>query len=880
MTVTRPVTSDQIRETFLQFFAANGHKRLSSYSLIPASNDPSALLTVAGMHPLKSYFLGADQPPASTVTTCQKCFRTEDLENVGVTARHLTFFEMLGNFSFGDYFKSEATKFAWELSTKGFGFDPDRVWITVFGGDEELGLGVDDDTLQCWIDAGVSPDRITKLGKEDNFWSAGPIGPCGPCTELYYDRGPEYGAGDKPGDPDSDDRFLEFWNLVLMQYERDAEGVLKPLPTKNIDTGMGLNRMAMLLQDKRTIFETDQFAPLIALGEQLAGKKYEEGNPEVDKALRVLADHARGMTMLCCDGVVPSNEGRGYVLRRIIRRAIVQARRIGIEGEVLKPYADCVIDLMGDAYPELAEERKRIYGWLENEEESFAKTLRQGRTRLAEVVESGTISGAVAFELYDTYGFPLDLTIEEYARDAQDQGHSLDLEQVERDFEALMNDQRQRSQAGSKSGDHGAASSSSLVGQISSEPSLFVGYTLDQITTSVIGLLEKDGVTYLKLKESPFYAEGGGQQSDVGTLTWSNDSCQAEVSGVMRAGDDQALKIKLITGELPTFNDEVIATVDRSTRTATQANHTATHLLHAALRQHLGDHVKQAGSSVGPEKLRFDFSHPKKLSADEVQKVEDSVNKAIFAADPVTAISTTLDEAKRMGAMALFGEKYGDIVRVVEVGDGNFSRELCGGTHVRNTSEIGIFKLVKETSSSSNVRRIEAITSESALRELLLADQTLKLAAASAGVSAEQLPETVKQLKGEVAAAQKAAAAAKSDSLQVTKLPVEVLEAVYAHSQELTGKQLADAADVQLRNLADQPAVVVLTSEVDGKVSLLVAANEQAVAQGVDAGKLVKASASHIGGGGGGRKNMAQAGGQNAAGLAAAVDQITKDLQR
>lgn len=876
-----PVTSDEIRETFLAFFEAHGHKRLASASLVPAADDPSALLTIAGMHPLKPYFLGAATPPAPTVTTCQKCMRTEDLENVGVTARHLTFFEMLGNFSFGDYFKAGAIEFAWKLVNDGFGFDPDKVWVTVFGGDEGLGLGVDEETVDAWVAAGFPRERIVLLGRDDNFWEAGPNGPCGPCTELYLDRGPAYGSGEKPGDEDADDRFMEFWNLVLMQYDQkrheDGSSTLTPLPTQNIDTGMGLNRMALLLQGKETIFETDQFAPLIALGEQLSGKRYEAGDAVVDKALRVIADHSRATAFLTADGVVPSNEGRGYVLRRIMRRTIRQARAIGIEGEVLPRFLEPVIATMGAGYPELVERRDEMLTWIRAEEQAFDRTLAAGEKRLDEAIAAGTFDGALAFQLHDTFGFPFDLSVEIFAASGPGSAwlEGDGLAAVEAEFDRLMAEQRERSQAGSRAGDHGGASAGSIAGRIAPTPTEFTGYaTLEQHTT-VAGILQQDGRTYLKLAESPFYPEGGGQVSDTGLITVEGGGEPTRVAGLVRAGDDQALIVEpaaeggkaAIDGVALTAGQRVVARVDPVARHATACNHTATHLLHAALRERLGDHVHQAGSAVRPDKLRFDFSHPSKLSPEDLRWVEDRVNAGILANDRVRAITTTLDEAKAMGAQALFGEKYGEIVRMVEIGDGSFSRELCGGTHVRSTAEIGVFKITSEGSSAANVRRIEAITGPAAIEQLREHDRLLQAAAEAVRVPVDQLPARVAKLRDEAKGGGAGAAASAVDEQQLAGEATDVagVPVVVARLDGLppaAAKALPEVADRVKGKLAG-PGVVVLAAPGEERVALIVAVAPEVVARGVKAGDVVKAAAAVVGGGGGGKPTMAQAGGKD-----------------
>ena len=747
------MTSDEIRERYLEFFAQREHLRIPSASLVPPAEDRTVLLTTAGMQPLKPYFLGRAEAPAPRLTSCQKCFRTPDIEKVGSTLRHLTFFEMLGNFSIGDYFKDEAIRYAWDLSLQVFGFDPDDIWVTVFSGDETLGLGPDEEAIELWQSAGVPRERIVGCPRSENFWEAGPVGPSGPCSELYIDRGLSYGATeDLPGG--ENERFLEYWNLVFMQYDQDPHDHLKALPANNIDTGLGLNRLAAILQGKDSVFETDQFAPLMALGRELSGAQPAPAGPlsepapedaSADRALRILADHARGMSFLIADGVVPSNEDRGYVLRHLTRRAILQGRRLEMEPGFLARYAVVVRELMAGAYPELAEQRVAIERWLSSEEEAFGRTLEQGTRLLDELIEQAleakerTISAADAFALHDTHGFPFDLTREL----AGERGLGVD----EPGFERLMDAQRARSRAG-VGGQLGLAGSLDprREGQASAArrdgdgtaprerarelavaagfSTRFTGYETDLQPTTVGAVEASDGSLLVKLAESPFYAAGGGQVSDTGTIECAGGYCRARVTNVFRVGDDQALEVSLEQGTLAP-EEPVLARVDRAARRSTERNHTATHLLHAALRERLGAHVRQAGSYVGPDKLRFDFSHTGALSAQELREVEDAVNAQIAAGDPVRAISTTLDEARRLGAMALFGEKYGEVVRMVQIGDGSYSRELCGGTHVRSTAEIGVFHILSETSSAANVRRIEALTGSGATELLRAHDRLL-----------------------------------------------------------------------------------------------------------------------------------------------------------
>src|SRR5437588_809515 len=738
------MTSDEVRRTFIEFFVARDHKRLPSASLIPAEHDPSVLFTIAGMHPLKPYFLGQERPPHPRIATCQKTFRTADIDIIGTTTRHLTFFEMLGNFSFGDYFKREAVRYALELSVDGFGFALEDVWITVFGGDEELGLGPDEEAIEAWLEIGIPRERIVECPRSENFWQMGPTGPCGPCSELYLDRGVELGKPeDLPGG--ENERFLEYWNLVFTQFDLRADGTLGPLPANNIDTGLGLNRLAAVLQGKPSVFETDQFAPLIALGEELSGRSYGSEFP-VDKALRVLADHGRAMTFLVADGVVPSNEDRGYVLRRIMRRAILQGRSLELEPGFLARYSERVTELMGGEYPALHEQREVIRKWLDGEEEGFGRTLEQGLKRLDELLararDSGAegIAAADAFLLHDTYGFPIDLTLDLVAE------HGLGVD--EEGFERLMNDQRRRAREGA--GRFGTAEglrerAQALVGEAGFATD-FVGYETTDSETTIGAAVGEDGRVLVKLMESPFYATGGGQVADSGYVECFDGDCHARVEDVLRLGDDQVVAVVPERGEIKP-GERVRAHVDRAARHATECNHTATHLLHAALRRRLGTHVRQAGSYVGPDRLRFDFTHGKALDAEELADIEDQVNRWILESQPVRAITTTLDEARRMGAMALFGEKYGDVVRMVEVGDGSFSRELCGGTHVHNTAEIGLLKVLSETSSAANVRRVEALTGPEAVKLMREHDHSLSAAAELLRVTPDRVAETAAELR-------------------------------------------------------------------------------------------------------------------------------------
>jgi alanyl-tRNA synthetase len=850
----------EIRQTYLSFFEQRGHKIVPSASLVPSVHDPSVLLTTAGMQPFKPYFLGREKPPAPRLADVQKCFRTTDIEEVGNTARHLTFFEMLGNWSFGDYFKEESIPWGWELSTEGFGMDPERIWVTVFGGDEELGLGPDEEAIEVWRGVGVPDERIVHLGRADNFWQGGPIGPCGPCSELYLDRGPEFGGeDDRPGD--DTDRFLEFWNHVFMTYDLGADGALTPLPMRNIDTGMGLDRMAAILQDVPSVYETDLIRPLIDLAEEMSGRSYNEGGA-VTRAMRIVADHSRGSAFLIADGVVPSNEDRGYILRRIMRRAIQQGRALGLEAPWLGRFTERAIEIMGETYPELVAERATIARWVGDEEESFGRTLERGTELLerltAEAKESETswIEAADAFELHDTYGFPYDLTKELLA----EQGLSVD----DGGFEELMEEQRQRSRGGSATA-HGSEDRHERVIAFAgaAPPTNFVGYEMLRSTTGLAAVEREDGRALVKLEQSPFYAEGGGQVADSGTLSWEGG--EARVIDVYRVGEDQALEVEP-SGEIyPSI--AVVAEVDRETRHATMRNHTATHLLHAALRERLGTHVRQAGSAVRPDKLRFDFTHGQGLGAEDLRAVEDRVNEWIKASRPVRWIEMERAEAERLGAMALFGEKYGEWVRVVEV-DG-VSRELCGGTHVANTAEIGIFKIASEGSSAANVRRIEALTGPAAIDWFREREQRLDEVGELLGspqdpiAGARRAAERLREAGKGAEQAQKRLLGEEADRLIAEVVEANGVKLAVSRAPLADQKQLLELAN-RVQSKLGGAAAVALGGADGGKVALVVLVSKDAVERGLSAATVVREAAPIVGGGGGGRDDMAQAGGKDA----------------
>jgi alanyl-tRNA synthetase len=880
------VNSAEIRETFLSFFEERGHLRVPSSSLVPAAADTSTLLTVAGMQQFKPYFEGREQPPSPRLTTCQRTFRTVDIDVVGSTKRHLTFFEMLGNFSVGDYFKREAQQFGWELSTEGFNFDPDLIWVTVFEGSEEIGLGPDTESIDIWREIGLPEERILMLPASENFWQAGPTGPCGPCSEMYIDRGEAFGgADDRPGD--DTDRFLEYWNHVFMTYMLHEDGSLTPLPQRNIDTGLGLERMAVIQQEVDSVFDTDLFQPLIGLAEDLSGKPY--GSDEVvTRAMRIIADHSRGTVNLIADGVVPSNEDRGYVLRRIMRRAIHQGRVLGLESPYMPRFAERAIETLGDAYPDLEADRENILRWVEDEEESFGRTLERGTEMLAQLVATAKEQGATGvpaadvFKLHDTYGFPYDLTRELVAEEG--------LEVDDAGFEALMEKQRSRARsAATGAGSNGREGVEEFV--TSAPRTNFVGYETLRSETSVVGAqpVEGNGEALIKLEESPFYPEGGGQVSDSGVVRAGE--VELQVVDVYRVGDDQVVKLALPTAdpdgggreaEQPAGIGSVVeAEVDHEARYATMRNHTATHLLHAALRERLGSHVRQAGSAVRPDKLRFDFNHSSGLSSEELRDIEDRVNDWIKASRPVRALEMSRPEAEALGAMALFGEKYGDWVRVIEI-DG-VSRELCGGTHVANTAEIGIFVVVSEGSSAANVRRIEALTGPAAIDWFQARRNELEEAARLLGTGdvvtgARRLNERLAELERTTAEAARREAGEEAEGLAEAASEIGGVKVVVARSA--LGEQAPLLALARRIAAKLGEAAVVLGGTGGDKVALVGMFTPAAVGRGISAADVIREAAEVVGGGGGGKEDVAQAGGREPARLDEALDAARAAIER
>jgi alanyl-tRNA synthetase len=839
-------TTAELREGFLSFFEERDHVRRPSASVIPPADDPTTLFIVAGMQPMKRWFLG-EQPVAPRVTTVQKAVRAggkqNDLDDVGLTNRHLCFLEMLGNFSFGDYFKDGAVDYAWEFVTEHMKLDPERVWASVFAGDPELGLGEDEVAITSW-ERYLPRERIVGLPRSENFWQAADTGPCGPCSEIYYDRGEQHACGRPDCGPGCEcERYLEVWNLVFMEFDLADDGVLTPLPQQNIDTGMGLERAAMLMQNADSLFDIDIFQPLLAWIGEHASAAYGSSD-EATKAYRVVVEHSRTAAFLVAEGVAPSNEGRGYVLRRVIRRAVQFGRRLGLEPPFLYELADVVRDQMGSVYPELEERRSEVAELIRAEEERFRETLARGEKLFEEMVAKGEITPEDAFRLHDTYGFPWELTKEL----AAERG----LEVNEEEFTRLMEEQRERSRQ---------ASSFDLDVKISAGAprTQFVGYERTDVLTAILASADLgDGTFQAKLEQSPFYPEGGGQVSDAGYIEDEETGARADLIKATRLDDDQVLTFSGVGfGE----GMRVRAVVPWSVRFPTMANHTATHVLHKALRDLLGDHVKQAGSAVRPDKLRFDFTHPQALTAEEREQLEHAVNEIVFQNRPVRTFVTPIEEARNLGAMMLFGEKYGEEVRVVEI-DG-YSRELCGGTHVRSTAEIGPFVILSEGSVGSGARRIEAVTSGEAfalLRERSREAEQLR----------GELAETRKHAKRQQAKTERAEVAPRSEE-EIGGVNVYV-----GRMSDVTMDVLLEESDRIKQER--RPAAVVLGGSEDGRVHL-VANFDRSLEGKVDAVAVIKAAAAEVGGGGGGRATMARAGGKDPARLDAALERAEEALR-
>ena len=874
----KPYGVNELRKMFLEFFESKDHLKMKSFSLVP-HNDNSLLLINSGMAPLKPYFTGQEIPPRKRVTTCQKCIRTGDLENVGKTARHGTFFEMLGNFSFGDYFKKEAIAWCWEFLTEVVGLPADRLYPSIYQDDDEA--------FEIWNkDIGIAPERIYRFGKADNFWEHG-SGPCGPCSEVYYDRGEKYGCGKPDCTVGCDcDRYMEIWNNVFTQFDNDGKGNYTELAQKNIDTGMGLERLASVVQDVDSIFDVDTVLALRTRVCEIAGVEYKK-DYDTDVSIRIITDHIRSATFMISDGIMPSNEGRGYVLRRIIRRAARQGRKLGIQGTFLSDLAGTVIEGSKDGYPELEEKKEFIFTVLTQEENKFNKTIDQGLSILNEMAESITkegkkqLGGADAFRLYDTYGFPLDLTKEIL----EEKGFTVD----EDGFKACMQEQKDKARKARKVTNYMGADVTvyeSIDPAITTE---FVGYdnltydskvTVLTTETELVDALTDGEIGTVIVEQTPFYAIMGGQEGDIGVITTAEGEFKVENTIKLLGG--KVGHIGKVTKGMLKSGDAVTLSVDKDRRTSTCKNHSATHLLQKALREVLGNHVEQAGSYQDGERTRFDFSHSAAMTAEELKKVEQIVNEKIAENLPVETNVMTIEEAKKSGAMALFGEKYGETVRVVEMGD--FSKELCGGTHVQATGMIGSFKILSESGVAAGVRRIEAVTGSNVTAYYQKLEEQLNMAAKALKTSPSNLLERCEHLMAEMKALQ-----SENESLK-SKAAKDALGDVMNQVQEIKGVKLlaSKVAGVDmngLRELGDQlkeklgEGVVVLISENDGKVNMIAMVTDGVMEKGAHAGNLIKGIAGLVGGGGGGRPNMAQAGGKNPGGIDAAIAEAVKVLE-
>ncbi len=868
------MTTAEIREDYLAFFQSKGCKRYPSSSLIP--DDPSLLLSNAGMNQFKEYYQGLKTMSEIGACSCQKCLRTNDIDNIG-DSRHLSFFEMLGNFAFGGYTKEDAIRWAVEFCTapEHLGLPMERLYFTVFTDDDE--------SIGLWQKYGADPTHITRLGEEDNFWAAGPTGPCGPCSEVYFDQGEEFGCGSPDCAPGCDcDRFLEFWNLVFTQYDRQEDGSLPELPHRNVDTGMGLERIAAIMQGQHSNYEGDVLRSLLGVGERLSGKTYGGQAIGDDRSLRIIADHSRAVTFMIGDGILPSNEGRGYILRRLLRRAVYHGRLLGIEGAFLTQYSSEVRSIMGDVYPALVENAALIDGIISAEEERFNGTLDKGEELLAveldRLDQGADLSGTVAFTLHDTYGFPIDLTREI----CEVRGYQIEMSS----FEAAMSDQRERARAAANRDAWGSFNNvwTTLSDELSATE--FAGYDRDAIEGARVLAIVASGESVsianegdkaeVVLDRTPFYAEMGGQVGDTGTL--HGDGATLKVMDTKHREGDLYGHVCVVEEGTLHVGDVVTATIDHGRRELIRRNHTATHLLDAALKLVLGAHVSQAGSLVAPERLRFDFTHFEAVTPEEIARIEGLVNAEIFAAEPVITQVMGIEEAKASGAVALFGEKYGDVVRVVSVGDGDepFSRELCGGTHARNTAELGLFKIVSEGSVGSNSRRIEAVTSAGAIsyvdERLAQMDgiaAALKCRTADVTMRVEQLQRELRDTLKKLQTALTGGSSSQLADAIASAVDLDGYKLVLARLEGVSGKELRSAWDT-VRDKLGMASACVLASVADGKVALLAAGTDAAVKAGFSAGNIIRQVAPIVGGRGGGRPNMAQAGGKDAG----AVDEM------
>ncbi|MFT5659158.1 MAG: alanyl-tRNA synthetase [Gammaproteobacteria bacterium] len=856
-------TSAELRSKFLQYFESHGHSIVPSSPLVPG-NDPTLLFTNAGMVQFKDVFLGTDKRNYNKATTSQRCVRAggkhNDLENVGYTARHHTFFEMLGNFSFGDYFKEKAIFYAWDFLTKEIGLPVEKLWVTVYAEDDEA--------ADIWINKiGVDPEKLTRIGTSDNFWSMGDTGPCGPCSEIFYDHGPDI-AGGPPGTPEEDgDRYIEIWNLVFMQYNRDEQGILNPLPKPSVDTGMGLERLAAILQNVHNNYDIDLFQSLIKSAGKITGTDDLE-----NKSLRVIADHIRSCAFLVVDGVLPSNEGRGYVLRRIIRRAARHGHQLGCNAPFFHKLVATLDELMGEAYPELSKHRDHVSRVLQKEEERFAETLELGMRILEQGIselEGKTIGGSMVFKLYDTFGFPVDLT----ADVARERGLEIDLA----GFDVEMQAQKTRARAASQFGAVGKQFN--LEGYVATG---FLGYEHTNSAARVVAILQDDkSISTLDngdqaiviLDQTPFYAEAGGQVGDIGEL--GNENVKFQVGDTQKQNDIYLHIGRLATGQL-SVGDTLNADIDEIHRQAVMLNHSATHLMHEALRQILGDHVQQKGSLVDAEKLRFDFSHYQPLTREEIVAIEIWVNNQIWLNLPTQAELMDMDAAKATGAMALFGEKYGDVVRVLSIGSD--SVEFCGGTHVQRTGDIGVFKIVLETGTASGVRRIEAVSGQVALGRFIDSDTKINEAAQLLKSNRDDLIERITQLQAsnrgqekELASLKAKAASQAGGDLASQAIEVNGIKVLTAVLEAADTKTLRDTVDQLKHKLSN--AVVVLASSENGKVTIIAGVTKAETAK-IRAGEVANMVAEQCGGKGGGRPDMAQAGGSQPENLTSALASV------
>lgn len=873
---TRYYGVNELRKMFLDFFASKGHLARGSYSLVP-HNDNSVLLIPAGMAPLKPYFTGQEIPPCRRMATCQKCIRTGDIENVGKTARHGTFFEMLGNFSFGDYFKKESLAWTWEFLTEKVGLEPDRLYPSIYEDDDEA--------FEIWNkQIGIPAERIFRFGKEDNFWEHG-AGPCGPCSEVYYDRGEEYGCG-KPGCTVGCDcdRYMEIWNNVFTQFDGDGKGGYTELENKNIDTGMGLERLAVVVQNVDSIFNIDTIRALLNEVASLVGVSYKD-DEKTDISLRLITDHIRSVTFMVSDGIMPSNEGRGYVLRRLLRRAARHGRMLGIDHAFLAGLSKKVIEVSRDGYPELIEKSEFIYKVISEEEEKFNRTIDQGLSILAEL-ESGMkdgekLSGEESFRLYDTFGFPLDLTKEIL----QEKGFGVD----EEAFMDCMQKQRETARAARKKTNYMGADVTVYQSIDPAVTSEFVGYENEEYESEILVLTTEDEIvealsdgqsgTIITAK-TPFYATSGGQNADDGVISLGES--EFAVEDVIKLQGGKIGHVGYVTSGMFKTGDKVTLSINKARRAATAKNHSATHLLQKALRMVLGNHVEQAGSYVDDARLRFDFTHFSAMTPDEIARVEQIVNDEIAADLAVSTEIMSIEDAKKSGAMALFGEKYGDSVRVVSMGD--FSKELCGGTHVSNTGSIAAFKIISEAGVSAGVRRIEALTSKGLLAHYEEIERKYNALAALTKTAPDALEARITALLGEVKALSSENEKLKNekakDSLGDVMNSVVDIKGVKFLAAAVPGVEMNE-----LRNLGDSlkeklgEGVIVLASDAGGKVNLIAMASDEAMARGVHAGNLIREIAPLVGGGGGGRPNMAQAGGKNPAGISDALKKAAEAAQ-